>query len=264
MSVSTELDPALTPGDTRAPARADPTRRTSRVAGILFLITFAASIPAVLLYGHVLSDPNYIIGAGANANVAFAAFLEIILAVAGIGTAVVLFPVVRRQNEGVGLGYIASRTLESTVIVMGAISLLSIVTLREAFAGSGGADAAAFVVAGKSLVAFHDWTFLLGPAFCAGIGNGLLLGWLMYRSGLVPKGWAILGLVGGTLAVATATAVLFGLYEQVSAPSFIATIPEIIWEGFLGFYLLFKGFKPCSIRSAYARQISDRSQGGSR
>lgn len=103
------------------------------------------------------------------------------------------------------------------------------------------------VTAGKSLVAFHDWTFLFGPAFCAGFGNGLLLGYLMYRSGLVPRAMAMLGLIGGPLAFASATAVLFGLYEQTSVPSFIATLPEIAWEASLGIWLIVKGFKPSPI-----------------
>jgi hypothetical protein len=127
------------------------------------------------------------------------------------------------------------------VIVIGIVSLLSIVTLRQDFAG--GADAASLVLAGQSLVAIHDWTFLFGPAFCAGFGNGLLLGYLMYRSGLVPRRMALIGVIGGPLAFASATAVLLGAYEQTSAVSFLATFPEMVWEASLGIYLIAKGFK---------------------
>ena len=179
-------------------------RKTALVAGVFFAITFLASIPALLLYDPVLNDTNYIVSAGADTRVSLGAFLEVITAIANIGTAVTLFPILKRQNEGVALGYVASRVLESTVIVVGLISLLSVVTLRQDVGGAGAADSGSLVIAGQSLVAFHDWTFLLGPAFCAGFGNGLLLGYLMYTSGLVPRRMALLGLIGGPLAFATA------------------------------------------------------------
>jgi hypothetical protein len=170
------------------------------------------------------------------------AFLEILTAIANIATAVVLFPVLKRQSEGIALGYVASRILESTVIVVGLVSLLAVVTLRQDLAGTG-ADGSV-LTAGRSLVAVHDATFLLGPAFCAGFGNGLLLGYLMYRSALVPRPMALIGLIGGPIAFATATAVLFGAYDQQSAVNFLFTLPEIVWEASLGIWLVVKGFRP--------------------
>ena len=176
----------------------DSLRRTALIAGVLFIITFVASIPAVLLYGPVLSDPNYVIGSGADARIPLGALLEVVTVIANIGTAVVLFPVLRRQNEGIALGYVAARLVEGTFIVVGIVCLLAVVTLRQDFALAPGADKAAFVTAGKALVAVHDWTFLFGPGFLgAGFGNGILLGYLMYRSALVPRPMAWLGLVGG-------------------------------------------------------------------
>ena len=161
-----------------------PDRRASLLAGLFFLATFVTSIPELGLYHSVLTDHHYLLGGGADTQVAFGAFLEMLLAIADIGSAVVLFPVLRRERGG-ALGYVASRVLESTVIVVGLISVLAVVTLRQDFAAAGG-DATLYVT-GKSLVAVHDWTFLLGPAFCAGFGNGILLGSLMYTSGLVPR-----------------------------------------------------------------------------
>ena len=226
-------------------------RRTALLAGVLFIITFAASIPAVLLYGPVLSDPNYVIGSGADARISLGALLEVVTVIANIGTAVVLFPVLRRQNEGIALGYVAARLIEGTFIVVGIVCLLAVVTLRQDFAGGVGADTASFIAAGKALVAVHDWTFLFGPGFLgAGFGNGILLGYLMYRSGLVPRGMAWLGLVGGPLVCASAIAVLFGVIDAGSTWQGIATIPEILWEASLGLYLTFRGFKPSPITSA--------------
>jgi hypothetical protein len=225
------------------------TRRISLTAGIFLVITFVTSIPAVVLYNPVLKDSNYILGAGADARLSFGALLEIILVIANIGTAVVLFPILKRQSEGLALGYVACRIVESTIIAVGIVSVLSVITLRKDFAGVAGTDHATLVATGKSLVAIHDATFLLGPAFCAGIGNGILLGYLMYRSGLVPRGMAMLGLIGGPLAVITATAVLFGAYKQTSGWSLLLTLPEIAWEASLGSYLIVKGFKPARITS---------------
>jgi hypothetical protein len=178
---------------------------------------------------------------------------EVILAISVIGTAVTLFPVVRRQNEGIALGYAAGRLVEAVVIVAGIISLLSVVTLRRDFAGAAGANAASLVALGKALVAVHDWTFLFGPGLAIGV-NTLMLAYLMYRSGLVPRLIAVLGLIGGPVVFASCTAALFGLYPQVSVWGSIAAIPVFAWEMSLAVWLIVKGFKPSAIASLDARQ----------
>lgn len=219
--------------------------KLARIAGVLFLITFATSIPALLLYAPVLHDHGYITGAGADTRVLLGAFLELLLIAANIGTAVVLFPVLKRQSEGMALGYVTARIVESTFIAVGLLSVLAVVTLRQDLAG-GGADAPTLNTVGRSLVAIHDWTFLLGPGFVVGIGNGLLLGYLLYRSGLVSRRMAVLGLVGGPLICASGIAALFGLIEPGSAAQMIATIPEFMWELSLGIYLTAMGFRTSS------------------
>jgi hypothetical protein len=226
----------------------NPLRRTAFVVGLLFITTFVVSIPAALvLYTPVLDHTDYIVGAGADSRVALGAFLEMTLIVANIGTAVVLFPVLRRQNEALSLGYVTARVMESVFIAVGLLSLLAIVTLRQDLAGTAGADAASLDTVGRSLVAVHDWTFLLGPGWVVGIGNGLLLGYLMYRSGLVPRRMAMLGLIGGPLIIISGTAVLFDVIEPGSSAQVIATIPEFFWELSFGVYLMVKGFKPSPI-----------------
>lgn len=218
-------------------------QRSARVTGVLFLITIVLSIPAqFVLYGPVLNDAAYVVGAGADALVQWGAFLEVVTALACIGTAVVLFPIVKRQNEAVAISYVAVRVLEAGIIVTGIVSLLAIVTLRQDFAGAAGADAASLLTAGKTLVAVHDATFLLGPGILAGLGNGLLLGYLMYSSRLVPRYLAVLGLLGGPLVSASGIVMLLGLYEPISLWSVIATIPEFLWELSLGIWLVVKGF----------------------
>jgi hypothetical protein len=223
----------------------DQTRRISLIAGWLFIITFAASIPpALFLYTPVLDDARYIVGAGADSRIALGALLEMILIIANIGTAVVLFPILKRQSEAGALGYVTARLVECAFIAVGILSVLAVVTLRQDVGGAAGADS--LVGVGRSLVAIHDWTFLLGPGFVVGLGNGLLLGYLMYRSGLVPRGMAMLGLIGGPLIVASGIGVLFDVFEPGSAPQIIATVPEFFWELSLGIYLIVKGFKPSS------------------
>jgi len=187
--------------DTTSGADMSSSRRTALVAGLWFAGTFVFSIPPFLLYDPVLNDAGYILGAGADARTELGAFLEVLTAIANIATAVVLFPILRRVSEAVALGYVALRIVEGTVIVIGLITLLAVVTLRQDFAGAGG-DSGALGMAGQTLVAFHEWTRILGPQFCAGFGNGILLGYLMYKSGLVPRWMAWLGLVGGPLAFA--------------------------------------------------------------
>jgi len=231
----------------------DSTRNIARAVGVLFILTFITSIGAVIAYGPVLSDTNYITGAGADGRVFFGAFLELMLILTNIGCAVVLFPLLKRQNETLALSYVAARLVECTFILIGLLSLLAIVTLRQKATAT---DAGSLLTIGKTLFAIHDWTFLLGPGFTDGIGTGLILGWLMYRSGVVSRRMALFGVVGGPLLAASGIAVLFGVIPQGSPVQSIVTIPEIVWEAFLGLWLTFKGFSPSAITSSGVAPLS--------
>lgn len=221
-------------------------QRAARIVGWLFIGTFVFSIPGLLLYGPVLHHHGtYVLGGGHDTQIALGAFLEILTAICGIGTAVALYPVVKWQSEGLALGYVAIRVVESTIIVAGIVSIMAVVTLRKDLAGTG-ADAGTLSIAARSLVAVKDWTFLLGPGFCSGLGNGLILGYLMYRSGLVPRRWAQFAMFAGACAFIAATGALFDVYDKQSTAQGILTIPEIIWEAFFGIYLVVKGFKASS------------------
>lgn len=224
------------------------TRKIAVVAGVFFLVTEVTAIASLLLYGAVLNAPNYIATSGDDTHVFLGALSEVILAIAIVGTAVTLFPIVKRQNEGIALGYVCGRLLEAAVIVVGIISLLSVVTLRQDFAGTAGASPASLAAVGKSLVAIHDWTFLFGPNFALGV-NTPLLAYLMYRSGLVPRFIAVLGLIGGPVIFASAIAVMFGLYQETSTLGLIAALPVLAWEVTLAIWLIVKGFKPSPITS---------------
>jgi hypothetical protein len=231
-------------------------QKIARVTGVLFLITYITAIPAALvLYVPVLDDPRYIVGAGADNSVQWGAFLEVILIIANIGTAVVLFPILRRQNEILALGYITARVVECVFIAVGILSVLTVVTLRQE--ATAGADATSLVAVGESLVALHDWTFLLGPGFVVGLGNGLLLGYLMYRSRLVPRGLAVLGLIGGPLVMASGVAAILGVIELGSVWQVLPAAPEFVWELALGIWLIVKGFN----KSALASMSTDPDEG---
>jgi hypothetical protein len=222
---------------------ADPLRRTAYVAGGLYLLTFLTSIPARVLKGPVLDDPNYIVGPGPDTGVLWGGFLDVLLALACIGTAIALYPVVKRHNGALALGFVASRILEAAIIVAGVVSLLSIVTLRQDVAGTAGTDDGTLVALGRSLVAAHGWASLFGPGLLAAV-NALLLGSLIYRSRLVPRAIPMLGLLGAPLLLASVTATVFDVFDQFSAPALVAVLPVALWELSLGFWLVVKGFKP--------------------
>src|SRR5215208_5272785 len=220
-------------------------QKIARAFGVLYLITFVTSIPAFFFYAPVLDDPRYILGGGGgDTSVAFGALLELLLIIANIGTAVVPYPILRRQNEILALGYVSARIVECTFIAVGILSLLTLVTLRQEAAE--GADAASLLTAGKSLVALHVWTRLLGPGFVVGLGNGLILGYLMYTSRLVPRGMAVLGLIGGPLIIASGVGVLLGVLEEGGVWQ-VGVIPEFLWELLLGIWPIVRGFNPSAL-----------------
>jgi len=223
-------------------ARMTPLRRTALVAGVLYLVTFAASIPALGLYDGVLNDPGFVHGAGNGDAVAWGAMLEIVLGLAGIGTAVVLYPVLRRWSRTLALGFVTARVLEASMIFTGVVSLLSVLTLRQDVAGTAGADAASLDTTAQALVAIHDWTFLLGPGLMP-VVNALCFGTVLYRSGLVPRIIPAVGLVGAPILLASGMATLFGAYDQVSTWALLAALPIATWEFSVGVWMTVKGFR---------------------
>jgi Domain of unknown function (DUF4386) len=213
-------------------------RKHALVAGIFYLLTFV-SIPTLALYRSVRA-PNFVTGPGPDAPVILGVLLEMVVALAGIGTAVALYPVVKRQGEARAVGFVASRVLEAATIYAGIVSLMSIVTLRQSGAG------AAALASGQALAAQYRWTFLFGQSFIPAI-NGVLLGSLLYQSRLVPLWLPVLGFIGATLLVASWFAVLFGFFDAVSPAAAAVALPIAAWEFSLGVYLTVWGFKPASL-----------------
>jgi uncharacterized protein DUF4386 len=223
------------------------TRRTAVVAGVFFIVAAAAAIIGLALESPVLNDSRYIVaGSGDDPRVILGGFFEVILAISVIGTAVTLFPIIKKQNESIALAYVAGRVVEAVVIVVGIISLLSVVKLRQDFAGATDADTGSLVTVGKSLVVIHNWTFLFGPSLAIGV-NTLLLAYLMYTSRLVPRIIPVLGLIGGPLVFVSGTAEMFGLYQQISVWGSIGALPVFAWEMSLAVWMIVKGFQPSPI-----------------
>jgi hypothetical protein len=220
----------------------EPLRKTSLVFGLFFAGTFIFSIPALFFYDPLFKNQEYVLLGGFDIRISFGALFEIFLAICNIATAIIIFPLFRKVSEPVSLGYVASRIVESLLILVGVISLMSVMSFRAGFNTETGTYDLQLVR--KMFVVFHDWTFLLGPQFCSGFGNGMLLGYLMYRSGAVPRRMALLGLIGGPLAFIGGILVLFDVLKPLSAGLFAFTALEILWELYITFYSILKGFRP--------------------
>jgi len=216
-------------------------QKRARWFGVLYLITFVTSIPALILYEPALRHPlAFIAGGSSDTRILLGAFLELLLIVANIGTAVVIVPIMRRQFEDLSIGYVTARLFECTFILVGIVAMLGLVTLRNEAAGANEGAIA------YTLAAIKDWTFLLGPGWVVGLGNGLILGYMMYRTQLVPRPWPWLGLIGGPLLSITGTAILFTGNDPSSGLRSLQgflTIPEAAWELFLGIYCTVWGFR---------------------
>jgi hypothetical protein len=214
-------------------------RKTALAAGIFYLLTFATSIPQLALFHDVLELPDFVLGAGNETPVLIGAFLEVLVGLTGIATAVILYRVTRRVDPKAAIGFVTTRVLEAATITMGIVAVLAIVTLRQ---DPGTADPETLTTVSRSLVAAHDWTFLLGPGVMAAL-NAICLGSVMYRSRLVPRILPTLGLIGAPLLLASCTMVLFGVHDQVSDTAMLMTLPIAAWEFGLGVYLTVKGFR---------------------
>ena len=244
---TTVRHPSAQPRATGTPMSS--TRKTALVAGIFYLITFI-SIPTLALYGPLQNHPDWILSSGSHTGILVGGFLEVIVALAGIGTAVTLYPVLKRQHEGLALGFVTSRLLEGSMIFAGVVSLLSLVTLRQG-PGPAGAGTAALVATGASHVAVYNSAFLLGQSLMPAI-NALLLGTLLYRSRLVPRFLPVLGLAGAPLLLAADIATLFGGIGQHSSWALLGALPVAAWELSLGVWLTVKGFRPAPITTGPA------------
>lgn len=240
------------PGRVPAPPRTGmtPMRKAALIAGVAYLATFLFSIPVKFgLWVDVLDDPAFVLGAGDAGGVPMGALFEVLTGLGGVVTAVSLYAIAKRYSQRAALGFVTTRVLECAVIFVGIFSILTVYTLRQDVAGTPGADPDTLVTTGRALVATHDWTFLLGPGLMSAL-NALCIGSVMYRSRLLPRWIPTLGLVGAPLMLANCTATLFGVWDQISAPAALLTLPIAIWEFSFGIHMAVKGFRPTAVSEA--------------
>jgi len=242
MSITTATMPTTIPTDvTRAPMTA--MRKTALIAGVLYLMTFIFSIPVPFgLWSGVLKNPNFILGAGSASGVPMGALFEILTALSGIGTAVALYSVARRYSSRAALGFVTTRVIEAAMILVGVLSVLSVLTLRNDVAGTAGADSGSLLVTGHALIAIHDWTFLIGPGLMSAV-NAFCLGSVMYRSRLVPRIIPTIGLIGAPILLMSDLATLFGAWNQISGIATVCALLVAAWEFSVGMWMVFKGFQ---------------------
>lgn len=237
-------------------------QRSGRLFGWLFIGTFITSIPARLLFIHGVgaswTNMHFVPGNTSTASIKLGGVLEFGLIVTQIGTAVVLYPAARRLSETVAICYVAARIMESVFTAIGIMSMLSVVSVAGALHTANGGNATALTTQGNSLVHTYEWAFEWGPGLVPGIGNGLLVGYLMYKSGLVPRRMALLGLIGGSVLILNFVLILTGAYKNGQGPSGLLTIPEAAWELFLGIYCAWKGFRSSSLLPKRATEPAER------
>jgi hypothetical protein len=223
------------------------TRKAALVAGIAYIATFVFSIPVKFgLWVDVLDKPDFVLGAGSDSGVPLGAMFEILTALGGVVSAVALYSVARRHGERSALGFVTTRVMEAVMIFVGVLAILATYTLRGEVAGTPGADADALRTVGQALVGIHDWSFLIGPGMMAGL-NALCIASIMHRSRMLPRWIPTLGLIGAPLLLASVTATLFGVWDQLSGPALVLALPIAVWEFSFGVYMTTKGFKPAAV-----------------
>lgn len=219
---------------------ADPTRKAAFASGLFYLITFASSIPAALMLAPILTDPAYIVGPGADRQIMLACLLDLVNALTAVGSAVAVFAVIKRHHEGLALGFVSTRAFEAATIVIGIVSLLAVVSIRQA-GPAAGTDDASLVAVGQGLVGVRDWTFIIGPSLMPGF-NALMFATVLYRTRLVPRLIPAMGLVGAPLLIISTAGIILGFNELGSTFSVLATVPIFFWELAVGLWMTFKGF----------------------
>ncbi len=227
----------------RRTGTSDQLRRTATIVGWLFIVTYVTSIASKVALYPPLFEGNYVTGPGEDTRVLWGALSEAILIISGIGSATALYAVIKRQHPNLAISFVAARVMEAVFVGAGILSVLTVVTMRQDYAGTVGEAAAGLTVVGDALIALQEWTFCLGPGFVVGVGNGLILGYIMYRTGLVPRRLAMLGLIGGPLIILSGSAAMMGFIELDGTWQTVAAIPEFFWELGFGVYLIVKGFR---------------------
>ena len=233
-------------------------RKTAIIVGVLFITATVTALLSFGFIGPILDDPDYLINVSANKNqMLIGVLFELILAGAVVGIAVFMFPILKKHNEALALGYVGARIFEGLIIIVGSISYLSLLTLSQEYV-VGAPDASHFQALGTLLLAVHDWSFLLGGGAFVFCVTALILNYLLYQSKLVPRFISVWGLIGAILMLVSGLLSMFDLSPSPTATSTISIflfLPIAVNEMFLAVWLIVKGFNPSAIASGSAKQL---------
>lgn len=219
-------------------------RKAAISVGVFFILAAVTSIVGLLLYGPILNGPDYLINGAQHKNqIILGAVMELLLVISAIGTAVGMFPFLRKYNESIALAHLCFRFMEAVLITVGIVSVLSLLTLSQEYVVTAAPNVSTFHAAGTLLLAVHSWTFLLGPDFMLGI-NTALYSYVFYKSGLVPRFIAVMGLTGATCILLAALLEMFGIIAQISVWGSLLALPVAANEMTLAVWLIVKGFNP--------------------
>lgn len=227
--------------------------RTAAIyTGVFFLISDVASIAALLLFQPLLKNADFITSSGISEPlILLGTVLEILTAFAAAATALVLYPILRKQSQSMALGYVIFRALEAAMILIGVLCVLAVLALRTNFLASAGDPAIYQVVAG-ALIAIKNWSFVFGPNIILAV-NATILGYLLLQSKLVPRTIALLALIDGPVILTVAILVLFGVVVQDSPIQILSAMPMLAFEVSFSLYLIIKGFKSEAIETLEAK-----------
>jgi Domain of unknown function (DUF4386) len=220
-----------------SPMSAD--RRAALAAGLFYIATFLFSIPALAFYGDAIDDPNWVLGVGNDSGVLWGGLFEVLTGLTGIGTAVAVYPIIKRYGPGRAVGFIGTRVLEAAIITAGVLAILAVYTMRQDLAGT---DPTALTTTASALVAVRNWSFLFGPGVMA-VCNALCFASVLRQSRLVPRWIPTLGLIGAPVLFISTMVTYFGGWEQISIGAMLMVLPIATWELSVGIYMTFKGFR---------------------
>ncbi|MBT2738930.1 DUF4386 domain-containing protein [Bacillus sp. ISL-7] len=222
-------------------------KKAAKIVGILFILAAVTAVIGLNLYNPILKDSDYLIKGSEHTNqVIMGAIMELILVISAVGTATTMFPFLRKYNETIALWHVCFRFLEAVIIMVGVISVLSLLTLSREYATASVPDIASYQASGILLKAVHDWTFLLGPNFMLGI-NTMMYSYIFFKSKLVPRFIPILGMTGAALVFVAALLEMFGIIQQVSVWGAILSLPVAANEMILAVWLIVKGFNESAL-----------------
>ena len=218
-------------------------KSNAKITGWLFIVAAVSSIIGLKLYDPILSDNNFIVSANNHYNqIIFGAINELILVASATGTGIMLYPLLKRYNESMGIGYLSFRMLEAVFIMIGLLSILTVLSISESYVDGAITDKANAQSLGLSFISLHKWTFMLGPNFMLSI-NTFIYSFVFYKTKVIPPNLARLGLLASFLIMTAAILELFGVIQQISTWGILLALPIALYEMTLAIYLITKGTK---------------------